>query len=69
MIRILVDHVMHCSLIKAFVKLFFSVEPIMKLNKIISANVNGLLLCWYLIMSSPELKPNRITEVEVIFFC
>jgi hypothetical protein len=24
----------------------------------------GLLLCWYFIMSSPELKPNRITDDE-----
>ena len=28
------------------------------------ANVRGLLLCWYFITSSPELKPNRITDVE-----
>jgi hypothetical protein len=28
-------------------------------------NGHGLLLCWYFITSSPELKPNRITDVEV----
>ena len=28
-------------------------------------NEQGLLLCWYFITSSPELQPNRITDVEV----
>jgi len=28
-------------------------------------NVNGLLLCWYFIIVSPELKPNKIADVEV----
>jgi hypothetical protein len=30
----------------------------------ITANEQGLLLCWYLCSSSPELKPNRITKDE-----
>ena len=29
-----------------------------------AANVQGLLLCWNFIMSSPELKPNKITDDE-----
>src|SRR5215203_4677958 len=28
-------------------------------------SVQGLLLCWNFIMSSPELKPNKITDDEV----
>ena len=31
----------------------------------IATNVQGFLLCWYFIMSSPELKPNRINDDEV----
>jgi hypothetical protein len=27
-------------------------------------NVRGLLLCWDFIMSSPQLKPNKITDDE-----
>ena len=30
-----------------------------------TANGQGLLLCWNFIMSSPELKPNKITDDEV----
>jgi hypothetical protein len=30
----------------------------------VAGNVQGLLLCWDFIMSSPELKLNRITDVE-----
>jgi hypothetical protein len=30
-----------------------------------TANASGLLLCWYFIMSSPELKPNKIINDEV----
>jgi hypothetical protein len=30
-----------------------------------AGNVQGLLLCWHLCSSSQELKPNRITDVEV----
>jgi hypothetical protein len=30
-----------------------------------AANASGLLLCWDFIMSSPELKPNKIADVEV----
>ena len=30
-----------------------------------SPNVQGLLLCWNFIMSSPELKPNKINNDEV----
>ena len=29
-----------------------------------AANIHGLLLCWHLIMSSLELKPNRINDDE-----
>jgi len=29
-----------------------------------AANASGLLLCWDFITSSPELKPNKITDVE-----
>jgi hypothetical protein len=32
-------------------------------NKL-TANEQGLLLCWYFIMSSPELKSNKITADE-----
>jgi hypothetical protein len=28
-------------------------------------NVDGLLLCWHFIMSSPEPKPNKIADDEV----
>jgi hypothetical protein len=31
----------------------------------LAGNVQGLLLCWYLSSSSPELKPNKITDDEV----
>jgi hypothetical protein len=31
---------------------------------VFAANVQGLLLCWYFITSSPELMPNRISDVE-----
>jgi len=37
----------------------------MVVSPAITANVQGLLLCWYFITSSPELKPNRITDDEV----
>jgi hypothetical protein len=30
----------------------------------IADNVQGLLLCWNLCSSSPELKPNKITDDE-----
>jgi hypothetical protein len=30
-----------------------------------TANGQGLLLCWYFITSSPGLKPNKITNDEV----
>jgi hypothetical protein len=30
-----------------------------------TANASGLLLCWQLIMSSPEAKPNKIADDEV----
>lgn len=32
-------------------------------NKLVY-NEQGLLLCWNFITSSPELKPNRITDDE-----
>jgi len=28
------------------------------------SNEQGLLLCWYLFLSSPELLPNKITDDE-----
>jgi hypothetical protein len=31
----------------------------------ITANASGLLLCYYFLMSSPELKPNKIAAGEV----
>lgn len=31
----------------------------------LTANEQGLLLCWNFITSSPELKPNKITDDEV----
>lgn len=31
----------------------------------VAGNEQGLLLCWNLRSSSPELKPNRITDDEV----
>jgi hypothetical protein len=31
----------------------------------ITHNGQGLLLCWNLYSSSPELKPNKITDDEV----
>jgi hypothetical protein len=31
----------------------------------LAGNGQGLLLCWNFIMSSPELKPNKITDDEV----
>jgi hypothetical protein len=36
----------------------------MKFVTRIATNEQGLLLCWYFIMSSPELKPNKITDDE-----
>jgi len=35
----------------------------MELQKM-TPNVDGLLLCWNLCSSSPELQPNRITDDE-----
>ena len=35
-------------------------------NRVFSqSDVDGLLLCWDFIMSSPEPKPNKIADVEV----
>jgi len=67
MIRINVVHVMHRSLIKAFDKLSFSVEPIMKLNKIISANGSGLAMWRYSVIRQPEPLLIKVTKVDDMF--
>ena len=34
-----------------------------------AAYEQGLLLCWYFIIVSPELKPNKITDDEDKYNC
>ena len=45
--------------------IYYSMSLITSVSEKLAANEQGLLLCWYFIMSSPELKPNRINDDEV----
>jgi len=63
-----VVHVMHRSLIKAFVKLFFSVEPVMKLNKIISANVGAFCCADIPCSVSPAKSPIELLQSKLYSF-
>jgi hypothetical protein len=43
---------------------FHAVGSKLALSPSLAANVHGLLLCWHLLMSSRQLKPIKINNVE-----